>query len=73
MTDSSMTREQFHLRFKTRMRRRVGHTLALGGSVAAYVEAVAPMYWTDAKCAASGPEACADAHMDYWRIREEQK
>lgn len=64
---AELTQEEFCARFKAHMLKRAGATFDDGESIADYADETAPTYWEDeAWLRKEGPEACADADMDYW-------
>lgn len=67
MTDpDTPTKEEFCRRFVERMVRLGGETFADGDSIREYAEDTAVTYWDDPRQRSEGPEACAEADMEYW-------
>lgn len=64
---SSLTQDEFVSRFIAHMVKTAGFAAFDDGtSVAAYAEEVAGSYWAEEYYREDGPEACAEADMDYW-------
>lgn len=68
---TTLSREDFCARFKTRMLAVAGPLFAQDGpdgpeSVADYAAQAASTYWDDPVQREEGPEACAETDISYW-------